>query len=398
MLSLGASIFAFAERTMTNDAASLIDQVVQKYADARTLQFEGTIQLNATLNGEKHSERTSFKSSFQTPNRFRHDLTDEISIAADGSKAQVFMSQQNRFIETDTPDKRSPTSEWDARVIDLLFEQNPSMLLAAYSDGAKKALGAGGKVEMELNQSLPPEANDAASGSKWTVLSFSHDSVDSKVYVDPSTLLIRHVRRDMSGKLNKRGVPTPATAIVSIDYMKALVNEPVDQKAFTLAIPENATLIRQPAANVEMRTNNAATPIGSEAPDFELKDAGGKSRTLGEFAGKVLVLDFWATWCGPCRAGMPHLDKLLKANAEKGLVVFAVNLRETPEKAQKFIDDNSLSLEVLYDDGKVAQKYGVSGIPHSVVIGRDGKVAAVVVGYSTGDQRLTKAVEAALAK
>jgi peroxiredoxin len=95
---------------------------------------------------------------------------------------------------------------------------------------------------------------------------------------------------------------------------------------------------------------------------------------------------------------MPHLDKLAKANADKGLVLFAVNLRETPDKAEKFMNDNNLSLEVLYDDGKVAQQFGVSGIPHSVVIGRDGKIAAVVVGYSTGDQRLTKAVEAALAK
>jgi len=97
----------------------------------------------------------------------------------------------------------------------------------------------------------------------------------------------------------------------------------------------------------------------------------------------VVVLDFFATWCGPCREALPHLDKLRGEFAEQGVSVYAVNLRENTQTARKFMEQNELTLSVLLDtDGVVAAKYAVSGIPQTVVIGKNGAIRNVFVGFA----------------
>lgn len=116
--------------------------------------------------------------------------------------------------------------------------------------------------------------------------------------------------------------------------------------------------------------------------------------------GEVYVLDFWATWCGPCRMGLPGLQRLHEwaAQNKKPVAIYAVNLRETPQQVQEFWKQEKLTMPVLMDDGSLAKAYGVSGIPHTVVI-VDGKVMDVKVGYAAGHENvLQRKIEAALAK
>jgi thiol-disulfide isomerase/thioredoxin len=139
---------------------------------------------------------------------------------------------------------------------------------------------------------------------------------------------------------------------------------------------------------------------GKAAPDFSLTTIDGKPVKLSDMKGKVVVLDFWATWCPPCRKSLPHLQKVSadKALADKGLVVWAVNAREAKEKVQKYLDDNKLTFTVPMDQGKTMTDYKVQGIPTTVIVGRDGNVKNVFIGFGEGSEKpIDDAITAALA-
>ena len=136
------------------------------------------------------------------------------------------------------------------------------------------------------------------------------------------------------------------------------------------------------------------------APDFKLESLDGKEVSLADFKGNVVVLDFWATWCGPCRASMPHLQALSadKELAGKGLKVVAVDAEEEKGDVQGFIQKAGYTFAVLLDkDGKMVKDYGVSGFPTTVVVGRDGTVKNVFLGLTPDSpKKLDEAVAAAL--
>ncbi|OGF04984.1 MAG: hypothetical protein A2W00_07975 [Candidatus Eisenbacteria bacterium RBG_16_71_46] len=120
---------------------------------------------------------------------------------------------------------------------------------------------------------------------------------------------------------------------------------------------------------------------GRIATDFSLPDLAGKIHALESYRGKVVMLDFWATWCGPCRIQMPAVDKLLTEFRSRGLVVFAVNERESAKSAGAFMRKSGYTTTTLLDaKGEVGNLYHVVGIPTLVVIDRKGKIVAHYVG------------------
>jgi thiol-disulfide isomerase/thioredoxin len=152
--------------------------------------------------------------------------------------------------------------------------------------------------------------------------------------------------------------------------------------------------------------SNGAEPdteqlAGKAAPDFSLKTLDGKNVTLSEMKGKVVVIDFWATWCPPCRKSLPHVQKMSadKELADKGLVVWAVNAREAKDLVQKFLTENKYTFAVPMDPGKVMTQYLVQGIPTTIIVGRDGKIRKVFVGFGEGSEaQMDEAVNAAVAE
>lgn len=149
--------------------------------------------------------------------------------------------------------------------------------------------------------------------------------------------------------------------------------------------------------------DDATSLVGKAAPALSLATLEGKDVNLADQKGNVVVLDFWATWCPPCRGSLPHTQKISadKDLAAKGLVVWTVNDRETPDVIEKFQKDNSYTFAVLLDPkGSALQSYLVQGIPTTVVVGRDGTIKNVFVGFggdSTG-QAIDEAVQKALAE
>lgn len=115
--------------------------------------------------------------------------------------------------------------------------------------------------------------------------------------------------------------------------------------------------------------------------DFTLPDLNGRKVRLKDFRGQVVFLNFWATWCIPCRAEMPAMEKLHREFKDKGLVILALNFRESLEEIKPFVRELQLTFPILLDrDGKVSDRYQVFGLPTSYFLGRKGEVLGTAVG------------------
>ena len=123
---------------------------------------------------------------------------------------------------------------------------------------------------------------------------------------------------------------------------------------------------------------------GGATPALELRDPTGKLHKLADYRGKVVVVNFWATWCPPCREEMPSMQALRMELAGKGFEVLAVNLMESSERIAAFRDSELIDLPVLMDrDGAAAKRWKVSMLPASFVIDRKGAIRYQLVGEAT---------------
>ncbi len=138
--------------------------------------------------------------------------------------------------------------------------------------------------------------------------------------------------------------------------------------------------------------------VGKPAPDIELKLLDGKRFRLADKRDKILVLDFWASWCGPCLQAMPQVHRVVEEFADQQVELVAINLQEAPEQIKVALERLQLDMTVALDtDGRVAEKYGATAIPQTVIIGRDGNVARLFVGGGARfDEQLRKALTSVL--
>jgi peroxiredoxin len=144
---------------------------------------------------------------------------------------------------------------------------------------------------------------------------------------------------------------------------------------------------------------------GKEAPDFLVTTPEGAEVKLADYKGKVVILDFWATWCGPCMRSMPHLEQVWKKVQSKNVVVLAVCVWDDKSAYDKWVPENKskFTFPLLFDAAAkdnaksiASAKYGVSGIPSTFVIGADGKVVEGIVGFSgDSDRRVEEALKKA---
>jgi thiol-disulfide isomerase/thioredoxin len=149
----------------------------------------------------------------------------------------------------------------------------------------------------------------------------------------------------------------------------------------------------------------AASAATNVPPDFDVPTLDGSKFKISEYSGKVVVLDFWATWCPPCRKEIPQLVRIANQHRDRGVEVIGLHLVDSrtppPETIRKFIDDYSISYTVGMADENVFTAYlgrEETAIPQTLVFGRDGRVVAHLIGYSEADARkLDEAVNRALA-
>jgi len=118
------------------------------------------------------------------------------------------------------------------------------------------------------------------------------------------------------------------------------------------------------------------------APNFTLKSRSGKNIKLSELRGQVVLVNFWASWCGPCRQEMPVLEKLYKKYRALGFVVLGINVDDDPAQAESLLKMINVSFPILFDsDKKISEKYKITAMPSSFFVDRDGKLRSEHKGY-----------------
>jgi peroxiredoxin len=129
----------------------------------------------------------------------------------------------------------------------------------------------------------------------------------------------------------------------------------------------------------------ASSLEGQAAPDFVLKSASGENLRLSEYRGDVVLINFWATWCGPCRQEMPLLDDLYGRYQRVGFSLLGVNIDDDSRRAMQMVQELGVNFPVLFDESKeVSKLYKVEAMPVTVLIDREGRVRHVHHGYKPG--------------
>ena len=144
--------------------------------------------------------------------------------------------------------------------------------------------------------------------------------------------------------------------------------------------PETAGAVGQATADSDA---SGAPREGRAAPKFTLAGPDGRAVSLSDWLGRPILINFWATWRGPCEVEMPAIQAVYEAHGEDGFVVLAVAVDDTPENVRGFFQKHGLTFQALMDNGTVSRSYQVFGLPTSIFVGSNGAITAVHTGLLT---------------
>lgn len=294
---------------------------------------------------------------------------DEAVVVCDGNRTIVHFVTRNQYVENPAPSERAQVvgmigggpvrvgSSWTG----ALMHDHPGLYsgLASVADAGIAAV---------------PGSSD---GTQARHLTLTYEGFTVELYVglgaEPLPL---HADVNL---LSPQGVAIPVT----LEYTNWNLTPEAGPEKFAWELPEGVTKYEPRPATPLMKTDDSF--LGSDAPDFTLDSLEGGKVTLSSHEGEsIVLLDFWATWCGPCRMAMPVVDEVAKAFEDKGVRMYAVNLREDTARVKAFLESAGIkNVSVLLDSsGDVQRDYAASNIPRMVVIGKDGTIQAIHRGYS----------------
>ena len=152
-------------------------------------------------------------------------------------------------------------------------------------------------------------------------------------------------------------------------------------------------LAELPSPELSYQLNRLETPV--QAPDFSLDDMDGEQHSLRDYRGKVIMLNFWATWCPPCRREIPSMESIYQDMGDKGFVVLGVNQFETPDHVFAYMGQLSVfpTFPILFDpDSRISERYAVKGLPTTLLINRQGEVVYRAAGGRDFDHPEVRAI------
>jgi thiol-disulfide isomerase/thioredoxin len=370
-----------AEPSSRATAERILHKVADFYKHARSASVETESVQSA---GGQRFEMTA-TTSFQRPNRFAHRSKERgvMEVVSDGKTLYQLLPPLKAYTETPAP--ASLGALLKEGMVPAALQAN--VLSDLYSDSPYESLMEGVKTAAYAGQ-------EVLQGVKADHLTFTQDQFDWELWVaaDGDPLVLRVVT-----DLSKSMARSPQAAQFKgkkVELMHTYkgwkINSDLDEKTFAFQPPEGAKKFKSFQDAIMQATGGARNPdapsplVGKPAPAVSLKLLEGGEFQLKDHHGKdVVMIDFWATWCGPCVMELPLLTEVAADYKDKGVAFFAINLQEKPEQIRKFLKDKKLAMTVPLDSaGSVGMAYHADAIPMLVLIDKKGVVRSVHVGYN----------------
>ncbi len=251
---------------------------------------------------------------------------------------------------------------------------------------------------------LAYEGTLAIDGVDCHVIDVAYDAAarrTAKLYIGIKDSLLRR-KEEPRQLMTRTKTATPDSALIfSISNLET--NVPIDDTVFKVTPPPGYRTqpFRQARPKGPARRATAGLKVGSPAPDWTLTTQDGKKITLKSLRGNIVVLDFWASWCGPCKRAMPGIQKLHDTFKGKPVKIFGVNCRERGgnQRALDYLKKAGFTYPQLLNGDSAANAYGVRGIPAFYVIGTDGKLLNTTRGFNPNMEAvMTRLIQDSLKK
>lgn len=380
------------------DAKELLKKVHENYGNIKTFHFEGQTVMEMKGDGFFMRMEMPFTVASGKPGqkltRMKAFAINTVQVS-DGQAEWVYMPVQKQFTKkpldkADLSDSASP------------FEhgQVEGMKMVTISEEQLKELRTARIVREEVlevrGQSINCYVVEADFDSKIVAPAAGKTQMDDKLekpstinmtfWVDKERQIILRNTFDAGGAMAEIfkifGDTSEFKMTTTISLAK--VNEPLADLLFAFTPPADAKEVEQfdskLAGLFKDEEPESESLIGTDAVSFSLADLNGRQFSMDKLRGKVVVIDFWASWCGPCRETMPHVEKLHKEFKDKGVVVLGINDEKVAD-AKQFVQKHGYTFPTLIDaESSVSEQYGVQAIPQTLVIDRDGKIVAQFFG------------------
>jgi thiol-disulfide isomerase/thioredoxin len=391
------------------DAAKLLDQARKAITDLHALSYTATVEGAGALAGKVPTVQAEVTAARADAGGWKI-YTKGTSSGADSGKTSFEVSYDGATAYSNKAKDK------------VIFEKEPDNLseLSVFfsGQGAKHPIA----WEIVADQPLDLNGGTATAEGEGKVGDAACDIVlmhpkpldvgadtDAKdgvrVWLARSDHLPRKIERLLGSPAG-----SPQSRVLTISDLK--LNESSIGAAYTMQVPDGYQ-VKNPDPKPERQARGGggggggggqaaggAAPgvlkVGDAAPDFTLKDASGKEHSLHGYKGKIVLLDFWATWCGPCRMAMPGVQKIHDKFKGQPVVVIGMNTSENADPV-KFMKDKKFTYGLLLNAETIGDKYGIQGIPAFFLIGPDGKLLWTEVGYNpAGEQEATDIIEKTL--
>ena len=351
-------------------AADILSKAAARLAGEGTFAFEATVSYEGTINGEVENIETIYTVAYKRP--------DAISVHVINSEMEIrFVSNGKRYIRY-IPEFGQFMDEEDEMLAGEVLATSGFDLIVPALELMSEVVQAAPFADAIEAPDLAYVGEEMWKGIECDRIRFTHDDVPYDLWIqrgdDP---LVRKISPSMATLEEELG----ANAGVRFKIEVA-----VEFTEWEMGVDVDERIAFNPGEGVEeVASFRAPSPAdrlkGKMAPDFTVALLDGSSLTLSDKIGDIVILDFWATWCGPCRIAMPVLEEVAKEIAADGVHLYGVNLQEDPDRIRSYLESKGLDVAVALDtDGSIGEMYEASAIPQTVIVGRDGKVAVVHVG------------------